>query len=50
MHLDVKVADLGAAEAEVLAIGATLTGSGAETYPVYLDPAGHPFCLITPQG
>jgi hypothetical protein len=33
----------------VLAIGATATGSGTETFRVYLDPAGHPFCLIRPS-
>ena len=46
VHLDIKVDDLEAAGAHVLAAGATL----AEYQPqddvrVYLDPAGHPFCL-----
>ena len=46
MHLDVSVDDLDAAEVEVLKLGA----SKAETQPgttfrVFLDPAGHPFCL-----
>ncbi len=48
-HLDVKVDDLDAGETAVLAIGATATGSGTETFRVYLDPAGHPFCLIRPN-
>jgi len=48
MHLDVKVDDLDAGERAVLAIGATATGSGTPTFRVYLDPAGHPFCLIAP--
>jgi len=48
MHIDVKVADLDAGEAAVLALGATATGLGGSTYRVYLDPAGHPFCLINP--
>lgn len=48
VHLDVKVDDLDAAQAAVLAIGATATGSGTDTFRVYLDPAGHPFCLIYP--
>ena len=48
-HLDVKVDDLDAGEAAVLAIGATATGSGTDTFRVYLDPAGHPFCLIRPS-
>lgn len=46
MHLDVIVDDLDAGEAAVLELGATK----AETQPgtsfrVFLDPAGHPFCL-----
>lgn len=45
-HLDVRVADLDIAETEVLAIGATLTGRGTASYRVYLDPEGHPFCLV----
>jgi len=49
MHLDVKVDDLDTGEAAVLALGARATGSGGETYRVYLDPAGHPFCLIDPR-
>jgi hypothetical protein len=48
MHLDVKVDDLDAGETAVLAIGATRTGAGTETFRVYLDPAGHPFCLVHP--
>jgi catechol 2,3-dioxygenase-like lactoylglutathione lyase family enzyme len=48
MHLDVKVADLDDAERQVLALGATPTGSATPTFRVYLDPAGHPFCLIRP--
>ncbi|WIE64248.1 MULTISPECIES: VOC family protein [unclassified Curtobacterium] len=47
-HLDVKVDDLDAGETAVLAIGATATGSGTATFRVYLDPAGHPFCLVHP--
>lgn len=49
MHLDVRVDDLDAAEEAVLALGATRTGSETPTFRVYLDPAGHPFCLITPN-
>jgi len=48
MHLDVRVDDLDAGEAAVLAIGATRTGSEEPTFRVYLDPAGHPFCLLGP--
>lgn len=46
MHLDVMVQDLDTAEAEVLAIGATRAEhQPGETFRVFLDPAGHPFCL-----
>ncbi len=48
-HLDVKVDDLDVGEAAVLAIGAVVTGSGTDTFRVYLDPGGHPFCLIRPN-
>jgi predicted enzyme related to lactoylglutathione lyase len=46
MHLDVVVDDLDEAEAAVLALGATkhATQPGT-TFRVFLDPAGHPFCL-----
>jgi len=48
LHLDIEVDDLDAAGAHALATGAIL----AEHQPqddvrVYLDPAGHPFCLFT---
>jgi hypothetical protein len=47
VHLDVKVDDLDVAGAHAVASGAVL----AEYQPqddvrVYLDPAGHPFCLF----
>ncbi|HSB84653.1 MAG TPA: VOC family protein [Ilumatobacteraceae bacterium] len=47
-HLDFDVTDLDAGEAAVIALGARK----AETQPepddfrVFLDPAGHPFCLV----
>jgi catechol 2,3-dioxygenase-like lactoylglutathione lyase family enzyme len=46
MHLEIRVDDLASASAHAEACGATL----AEYQPqadvrVYLDPAGHPFCL-----
>ena len=47
MHLDVIVDDLDAAEAAVLDLGATKR-AGAQpgtSFRVFLDPAGHPFCL-----
>jgi predicted enzyme related to lactoylglutathione lyase len=46
MHLDVIVDDLDAAEAAVLALGATKhEHQPGTTFRVFLDPAGHPFCL-----
>ena len=46
LHLDVMVPDLEEAEAEVLEIGATLAEhQPGESFRVFLDPAGHPFCL-----
>ena len=46
MHLDLMVDDLDAAEAEVLALGATKAEhQPGTTFRVFLDPAGHPFCL-----
>jgi hypothetical protein len=46
MHLDVMVDDLDDAEAAVLELGATKhEHQPGETFRVFLDPAGHPFCL-----
>ena len=48
LHLDVVVADLDDAEAQVTALGATRTDhQPGTTFRVFLDPAGHPFCLCT---
>jgi len=48
MHLDFIVDDLDAAEAEVLAAGATRYEFQPNAHcRVYADPAGHPFCLST---
>lgn len=46
-HIDFDVPDLDAAEAAVLAIGARKAATQPEpdSFRVYLDPAGHPFCL-----
>jgi catechol 2,3-dioxygenase-like lactoylglutathione lyase family enzyme len=49
MHVDVRVDDMDAAEQQVLSLGATKAASDHETFRVYLDPAGHPFCLVTPS-
>lgn len=46
MHLDVVVDDLDAGEAAVLELGATKHEHQPGTsFRVFLDPAGHPFCL-----
>jgi len=46
MHLDVVVDDLDVAEAAVLELGATKhEHQPGTTFRVFLDPAGHPFCL-----
>lgn len=46
MHLDVQVDDLDAAEAAVLALGATRhEHQPGIRFRVFADPAGHPFCL-----
>ena len=47
-HLDFDVDDLEAAEPQVLEIGARKAEvqPGGDDFRVYLDPAGHPFCLV----
>jgi predicted enzyme related to lactoylglutathione lyase len=46
MHLDVTVEDLDIAEAAVLELGAAKhEHQPGTTFRVFLDPAGHPFCL-----
>jgi len=46
MHLDVVVDDLDAGQAAVLELGATKHEHQPGTsFRVFLDPAGHPFCL-----
>jgi predicted enzyme related to lactoylglutathione lyase len=46
MHLDVDVDDLDAGEAAVVGLGATKhEHQPGTTFRVFLDPAGHPFCL-----
>jgi hypothetical protein len=52
-HLDIDVPELDPAETAVLAAGATKTGLPSpetaegqrDSFRVYLDPVGHPFCL-----
>ncbi|WP_299445217.1 VOC family protein [uncultured Phycicoccus sp.] len=48
-HLDLSVADIDAAEPAVLEAGARVHDvqpSESGSFRVYLDPAGHPFCLV----
>jgi catechol 2,3-dioxygenase-like lactoylglutathione lyase family enzyme len=47
VHLDIQVDDLDAAGAHAVAVGATLADhQPQDDVRVYLDPAGHPFCLF----
>lgn len=48
VHLDFSVDDLDAAEAYVREQGGVLAGHqpGARRFRVWMDPAGHPFCLV----
>ncbi|MGV9381777.1 VOC family protein [Nonomuraea sp. NPDC003707] len=48
LHLDVTVVDMDEAEKQVIEIGATKhehQPSEDDSFRVFLDPAGHPFCL-----
>jgi hypothetical protein len=46
LHLDIEVGDLDEAGAHAVAAGAVLAGyQPQDDVRVYLDPAGHPFCL-----
>jgi hypothetical protein len=46
MHLDLMVPDLDEGETEVIGLGATKSQTQpGVTFRVFLDLAGHPFCL-----
>lgn len=50
IHLDLWVDDIDASHQEVLSLGARLLQAAQESedpdsFQVYADPAGHPFCL-----
>ena len=46
-HLDFAVGDLDEGEAYVLSVGAIKAAfQPGDTFRVYLDPVGHPFCLV----
>ena len=47
MHLDFDVVDLDTGEAAVVALGARKAElQPGDEFRVFLDPAGHPFCLV----
>jgi catechol-2,3-dioxygenase len=46
-HLDILVDDLDVGEARALELGATRLPGGGESFRVFADPAGHPFCLVS---
>ena len=51
MHLDFQVGDLEDAQAEAVALGATVADHQPhENVRVMFDPAGHPFCLCRDDG
>jgi Glyoxalase-like domain len=48
VHLDFEVDDLDEGERHVLGIGARRADyQPGESFRVFIDPVGHPFCLIT---
>jgi catechol 2,3-dioxygenase-like lactoylglutathione lyase family enzyme len=50
VHLDIAVDDLAAAGRRAAAAGAVLASYQPQTnVRVWLDPAGHPFCLYLPE-
>ena len=44
LHLDLEVADMDAAHQRAVELGARLLDT-QETFRVFADPVGHPFCL-----
>lgn len=49
LHLDFSVDDLERAERQLIGLGAELASHqpGGRRFRVLLDPAGHPFCIVT---
>ncbi|PXY31959.1 VOC family protein [Prauserella muralis] len=45
LHIDFTVPDIDAEHDRVLGLGARLLDDKPETFRVYADPDGHPFCL-----
>jgi catechol-2,3-dioxygenase len=50
MHLDFVVSELDEAERRATGLGARKADHqpGADRFRVFIDPEGHPFCLVTP--
>lgn len=47
LHVDIRVDDVEAAERAIVALGARRVPAERETgFRVFLDPVGHPFCLV----
>ena len=47
VHVDLEVTDLDAGEERALAVGARKAATQpGERFRVFLDPTGHPFCLV----
>lgn len=50
LHLDFSVEDLDESEALALRLGATkATFQPGDSFRVFVDPVGHPFCLVLPS-
>jgi catechol 2,3-dioxygenase-like lactoylglutathione lyase family enzyme len=50
LHLDIRVTDMDESEPAVLALGAKRVRDEPQSgFRVFLDPAGHPFCLLYPR-
>ena len=45
-HFDVAVSDLDQAEEAAVALGAQRLPGGGDSYRVFADPVGLPFCLV----
>ncbi|MEU4558920.1 VOC family protein [Actinoplanes sp. NPDC023936] len=46
MHVDVRVESLDEGAKRVAELGAVRLAGGGDTFRVFADPAGHPFCLV----
>ena len=50
LHVDFYVDDLDEGERHAVGVGATLADfQPGDTFRVFLDPVGHPFCLVLDQ-